>query len=131
MTSATPFLLFAGEAQAAMDLYVSLLPDSRIMRADYYAPNELGCAGTIKHAVFTLCGREFMCCDSPIQQAFFASPTNSIFVEFDAGEVLEHAFGVLSDGGKVLMPLNDYGMSCRFGWLHDRFGISWQLGLAN
>lgn len=33
------------------------------------------------------------------------------------------------EGGEVLMPLDDYGFSTRFGWLNDRFGVSWQLNL--
>jgi predicted 3-demethylubiquinone-9 3-methyltransferase (glyoxalase superfamily) len=36
----------------------------------------------------------------------------------------------LAEGGQVLMPLDDYGFSARFGWLADRFGVSWQLDLA-
>jgi len=36
----------------------------------------------------------------------------------------------LAEGGRVLMPLNNYGFSQRFGWLADRFGVSWQLNLA-
>jgi len=43
---------------------------------------------------------------------------------------LEGAFGRLSEGGEVLMPLDDYGFSARFGWVRDRFGPSWQLNLA-
>jgi predicted 3-demethylubiquinone-9 3-methyltransferase (glyoxalase superfamily) len=36
---------------------------------------------------------------------------------------------VLSEGGGVLMPLGNYGFSRRFGWVNDRFGVSWQLNL--
>lgn len=35
----------------------------------------------------------------------------------------------MAAGGKVLMLLNNYGFSARFGWLNDRFGVSWQLNL--
>jgi len=38
-------------------------------------------------------------------------------------------FGALADGGETLMPLDDYGSSRRFGWISDRFGVSWQLNL--
>ena len=130
MTSATPFLMFAGTAQAAMDLYVSLFPDSRIVRADRYAPNELGPAGSIKARIFTLCGREFMCCDSPVKQAFPFTPANSIFVECETADLLERVFSTLAVEGKILMPLNNYGFSQRFAWLNDRFGVSWQINLA-
>ena len=51
-------------------------------------------------------------------------------VDFDSAAELERVFAMLADGGQVLMPLDDYGFSKRFGWLNDRFGVSWQLNLA-
>ena len=131
MTTASPFLMFqGGSAQAALDLYFATLPDSRMVRVERYAQGDPGPAGTIKVAVFTLCGREFMCSDSPISHGFSFTPASSIFVHFDSQAELERIFGILSEGGRVLMPLANYGFSQRFGWLNDRFGVSWQLNLA-
>jgi predicted 3-demethylubiquinone-9 3-methyltransferase (glyoxalase superfamily) len=131
MTTARPFLMFQNSsAQAALDLYFATLPDSHMVRVERYADDEPGPAGSIKVAVFTLCGREFMCSDSPIKHGFTFTPSSSTFVEFDSVEELERVFGILSDGGQVLMPLNNYGFSERFGWLNDRFGVSWQLNFA-
>ena len=130
MVAVTPFLMFQGDAQAAMDLYVATFPDSRIVRADRYTQGDSGPPGTIKVAVFSLGGREFMCSDSAIRHDFSFTPSSSIFVECDSGEELDRLFGRLSEGGRVLMPLGDYGFSKRFGWLSDRFGVSWQLNLA-
>lgn len=129
MTRVTPFLLFQGNAQAALDLYFATFPDSRFVSVERYAKGSPGPEGTIKVARFALCGREFMCSDSPIKHGFSFSPASSIFVEFETVEALDHAFAVLADGGQVLMPLDDYGFSPRFGWLDDRFGVSWQLSL--
>lgn len=126
---ATPFLMFEGSAQAAMELYVSTFPDSRILHADRYGEGEPGPAGTIKVARFMLCGREFMCSDSPIHHGFTFTPSSSIFVDFDSAEELDRAFATLAEGGQLLMPIGDYGFSQRFGWLNDRFGVSWQLNL--
>jgi uncharacterized glyoxalase superfamily protein PhnB len=53
-----------------------------------------------------------------------AQPTTSA-----SGE-LDEAFNKLSAGGTVLMPLDNYSFSTKFGWLNDRFGVSWQLNLA-
>ncbi len=129
-TTARPFLMFQdGVAQAALDLYFATFPDSRIVRVEHYAQGEPN-PGTIEVAVFTLCGREFMCSDSPIKHAFSFTPSSSTFVEFDSLAELERAFGVLSDGGEVLMPLDNYGFSQRFGWVNDRFGVSWQLNFS-
>lgn len=131
MTTARPFLMFqGGSAQAALDLYFATFPNSRMVRVERYDQGEPGPAGTIKVAVFTLCGREFMCSDSPIKHNFSFTPATSTFVEFDSLEDLERAFGILSDGGEVLMPLDNYGFSQKFGWVNDRFGVSWQLNLA-
>ena len=51
--------------------------------------------------------------------------------KLDSEEALEAVFAQLSEGGKIMMPLDDYGFSKRFGWLSDRFGVSWQLNLPN
>ena len=132
MTTARPFLMFqGGTAQAALDLYFGTFPNSRIVRVERYAEGGGGPAGTIKVAVFTLGGREFMCSDSPVKHGFSFTPSSSIFVDFDSDAELERVFGALKEGGQVLMPLNDYGFSKRFGWLNDRFGVSWQLNLPD
>ena len=128
MTTAKPFLMFQeGTAQAALDLYFAIFPGSGMVTVERYDQGDPGPAGTIKVAVFTLCGREFMCSDSPIKHEFNFTPACSIFVDFDSQEELERVFSALSDGGQVLMPLNNYGFSQRFGWLNDPFGVSWQL----
>jgi len=131
MTIARPFLMFqGGAAQAALDLYFSTFPDSGMVRVEKYAEGEPGPVGTIKVAVFTLCGREFMCSDSPIEHEFSFTPSSSTFVEFDSLEALERAFSMLSEEGAVLMPLDNYDFSQKFGWVNDRFGVSWQLNVA-
>jgi predicted 3-demethylubiquinone-9 3-methyltransferase (glyoxalase superfamily) len=131
MVIARPFLMFQGsKAQAALDLYFGIFPESRMVRVEPWAQGEPGPVGTIKVAVFTLCGREFMCSDSPIKHDFDFTPSSSTFVEFDSATELDRAFEALSESGQVLMPLGDYGFSKRFGWVNDRFGVSWQLSLA-
>lgn len=62
---------------------------------------------------------------------FSFTPSSSTFVEFGSAAELEQAFQTLSEGGQVLMPLDNYGFSRRFGWVNDRFGVSWQLNLAS
>jgi uncharacterized glyoxalase superfamily protein PhnB len=53
----------------------------------------------------------------------------SVFVDGESLAELERVFAALSEGGQVLMPLDDYGFSKRFAWTTDRFGVSWQLNL--
>ena len=119
-----------GNAQSALDLYFSAFPDSRMVQVERYAQGGSGAEGTIKVATFTLCGREFMCSDSPVKHGFSFTPASSTFVEFDSITELERVFSLLSDGGAVLMPLGNYGFSRMFAWINDRFGVSWQLNLA-
>jgi predicted 3-demethylubiquinone-9 3-methyltransferase (glyoxalase superfamily) len=129
MATTRPFLMFEGQAQAAMDLYVSTFPDSRVVTATRYDHNGPGPAGTLQVAVFTLCGREFMCSDSFVKHAFTFTPSSSIFVDCDDEAMLESTFTALSRDGAVLMPPGNYGFSKRFAWLNDRFGVSWQLNV--
>ena len=60
---------------------------------------------------------------------FTFTPSISIFVDCDDEAELEEVFEQLSRGGEVLMPIDDYGFSAGFGWVSDRFGVSWQLNL--
>ena len=123
-------LMFEGAAEEAMNFYVSLFRGSDIVKVERYGPGEHGAEGTVKVATFTLCGREFMCIDSPIKHEFTFTPSISIFVECESDAEIEDVFGRLAAGGNVLMPLENYGFSTKFGWVKDRFGPSWQLNLS-
>jgi len=125
----TPFLMFEGTAEEAMQFYVSLFDDSSIVSVERWGVHDVGAEGKIKKAQFTLCGRSFYCSDSPIEHAFTFTPSLSLFVDLESEASLERAFSQLVDDGKVLMPLDDYGFSKKFGWVNDRYGVSWQLNL--
>ncbi|WP_233843414.1 VOC family protein [Dyella sp. 2HG41-7] len=127
----TPFLMFEGAAEEAMTFYVSLFDGSHIDSILRYRAGESGPEGSIKIASFTLCGRPFYCSDSPIEHGFTFTPSMSLFIELDDESDLDHAFAQLAADGKELMPLNNYGFSKKFGWVNDRFGVSWQLNLPN
>ncbi len=61
--------------------------------------------------------------DSPIDHVFDFTPTMLLFVDFDSEETLEATLAALADGDEVKMPLDDYGLSQKFGWITDRFGM--------
>jgi predicted 3-demethylubiquinone-9 3-methyltransferase (glyoxalase superfamily) len=128
--SVTPFLMFEGAAEEAMMFYVSLFPRSEIRQIERYGARGPGANGSIKRADFTVAGQDMICIDSPAHHAFGFTPSVSLFVDCDSEAELETAFGQLSERGMVLMPLGDYGFSKKFGWVNDRFGVSWQLNLA-
>jgi predicted 3-demethylubiquinone-9 3-methyltransferase (glyoxalase superfamily) len=70
-----------------------------------------------------------MCVDSPVQHGFTFTPAMSLFVDCDGEEEIDRLFAGLSGDGQILMPLGPYPFSRRFGWLSDKFGVSWQLNL--
>ena len=125
-----PFLMFEGKAEEAMNAYVALIPDSKIIDIDRYGAEGPGPEGTVVRALFHLGGQEVYCIDSHVHHAFTFTPAFSFFVECASDDELEHLFATLLEGGQALMPLDNYGFSRRFGWLNDRFGVSWQLNLA-
>ena len=116
-----------GKAEEAMRLYVSLFDDSRVLDVERFGPDEE--ESGIKRATFTLAGREHVAMDSGREHPFTFTPAMSLAVDCDDEQQLDEAFAALSDGGIILMPLADYGFSTKFGWLADRFGVSWQLNL--
>jgi len=123
------FLMFEGAATEAMNLYATLFKDCTIEHVERYGPGEQGPEGTVKRSKVRLGGHALMFFDSPIKHGFGFTPAVSIFVDCESKEELGRAFEALSAGGKVLMPLDNYGFSSLFGWVADRFGVSWQLNL--
>src|SRR5918999_859126 len=112
-------LMFEGTAEEAMKLYVSLFPKSEIRDIERYGPGEPGKEGSVKRADFTLGGHDLICIDSPVKHAFTFTPSASIFVDCESEAELEEVYNRLSEGGTLLMPLDNYGFSTKFGWLQD------------
>lgn len=134
MQKLTTFLMFVGpqhgKAEEAMSFYVSLFKNSRIMNIERYAAGEEEPEGTVKHATFSLAGQEFMAIDSHRPHDFTFTPSMSIFVQCDTEGEIDALYQGLVEGGGAMMPLGDYGFSRKFGWLADKYGVSWQVNLA-
>lgn len=130
MEKVMPFLMFQdGKAEEAMNFYISLIENSEITSIVRYGANESEDEGTIMQATFTLKGREFMCIDSNVKHEFSFTPSFSIYVTCNTKYEIRNLYQKLNEGGQELMPLDDYGFSKMFGWVNDRFGVSWQLNL--
>lgn len=125
----TPFMMFEGKAEAAMNYYISIFDRSEVISVQRYGPGEAGPEGSIVHATFTLNGQQFMCIDSYAKHAFTFTPSISFYVTCETEAEIDRLFAKLSEGGAVLMPLQAYPFSPRFAWVQDQFGISWQLTL--
>jgi predicted 3-demethylubiquinone-9 3-methyltransferase (glyoxalase superfamily) len=128
---ASTFLMFEGAAEEAMNFYVALFAGSEINSVVRYGADGPGKEGSIMIAEFTLGGQRFLCSDSSVHHAFTFTPSVSIFVDFESEVQLKAAYDRLSEGGAVMMGLADYGFSRMFGWVADRFGVSWQLNLPH
>jgi predicted 3-demethylubiquinone-9 3-methyltransferase (glyoxalase superfamily) len=130
MESIRPFLMFQGEAEAAMNFYASLFPDSRITDIQRYGPGSPANNGSVMRATLSIAGQSVMCIDSPVKHAFTFTPAFSFFIECSSEDELGRLLEALSERGGVLMPRGTYGFSKQFAWVNDRFGVSWQLNLA-
>jgi len=121
------FLMFDGNAEEAMHFYVSLFKNSQIGHIIKYDANGPGKEGSVKMAVFTLNDQHFLCIDSYIKHEFTFTPAISLYVSCKSENEVDTLFAKLSERGQVFMPLNSYPFSKKYGWVADRFGVSWQL----
>ncbi|MCB0187939.1 MAG: VOC family protein, partial [Caldilineaceae bacterium] len=128
----TPHLWFDKEAVAAANFYTSLLPNSAVTNITTLHDTPSGDCDTV---TFTLAGQEFMAISAgPL---FKFNPSISFMVNFDPAQDpaartrIDSVWEKLIDGGTALMPLDKYPFSERYGWVQDRYGVSWQLILTN
>lgn len=122
-----PFLMFANGAEAAMNFYASLFSGATVETLVRYGAEGPGTEGSVKQATLLFLGRKLEFFDSPVRHAFTFTPAISFAVTCDDAAEVDRLFAGLSEGGQVLMALDAYPFARRFGWVNDRFGVSWQL----
>lgn len=130
----TPFLWFDQSAEEAMNFYCSLFPNSSIGHIERYPDESLdehftGMSGKVITGQFTLWDVQFNCLDGG--PMFALNPSISLFVVFDTAEEVDTAWGKLIEGGEALMELDTYPWAKRYGWLRDKFGLTWQLSCGD
>ena len=130
MPTITPHLWFDTQAAEAATFYASLFPESQVVSRTPLS------SGTDSELVaFTVWGQDFLAISAGPH--FTINPSISFIVNVDPGRVddapalVERLWGALSEGGRVLMPLGEYPFSKRYGWVQDRYGVSWQLMLTD
>jgi predicted 3-demethylubiquinone-9 3-methyltransferase (glyoxalase superfamily) len=128
----TPHLWFDKEAKESAEFYTSIFPDSRITDVTTLRDTPTGDCDVVS---FDLSGQPFMSISAgPL---FQFNPSVSFILNFDpskdkrARENLDALWNNLSQGGKALMPLDKYPFSERYGWIQDKYGLSWQLILSD
>jgi predicted 3-demethylubiquinone-9 3-methyltransferase (glyoxalase superfamily) len=126
----TTFLTFQeNNAEEAMNFYIGLFDNSKIIEISRHGKDGPAKEGTIMMAAFELNGKQFICSDSYVKHEWTFTPAISLYVECQSESELEKLFNKLSENGKVFMALDNYGFSQKFGWVGDKFGITWQLNL--
>jgi len=132
MKKITPHLWFDDNAKEATEFYTSIFPNSKITDITTLHDTPSGDSVTIS---FELSGYPFIAINAgPI---FKFNPSISFMLNFDpsrdkdAKENLNKLWKQFEPGGKVLMPLNRYPFSEWYGWIEDKYGVSWQLILTN
>ena len=127
-----PHLWFDTQAKEAAAFYTSLLPNSWITNSTQLHNTPSGDCDTVS---FELAGQPFMAISAG--PSFKFNPSISFMVNFDpsrdpqAKEHLDAMWERLSDGGTTLMPLGAYPFSSHYGWIQDKYGLTWQLILTN
>jgi predicted 3-demethylubiquinone-9 3-methyltransferase (glyoxalase superfamily) len=129
MQKITTFLMFDGNAEEAMNFYISLFEDSKVEEISRYGQEGPGTEGKVIQALFSMNGQDFMCIDSTAKHGFSLTPAMSFFVNCDTEEEFIQLYSKLVEEGQVYMPLGKYPFSEKYSWLADKFGISWQLNL--
>lgn len=107
----TPFLWFDGNAEEAMNFYVSVFKNSKIVNVSRYG----GPKGTVISGTFRLAGQQFHALNGGPQYKF--TEAISLFVNCESQEEVDELWEKLAKGGE----------KSRCGWLKDKFGLSWQV----
>lgn len=132
MERITPHLWFDKEAKEAVAFYCTLFPDSKVTNTTTIHATPSGDCDVVS---FELSNQSFMAISAG--PFFKFNPAISFFVNFnllqneDAREQLDLLWSKLISEGTELMPLQEYPFSKRFGWVQDKYGLSWQLILTD
>ncbi len=112
-----PCLWFDGQAKDAADFYTSIFPNSKL----------LSNSGMV--VMFEVLGKKIMCLNGGPE--FKLNASISFMVHLDSKEAIDSAWEKLSEGGTALMAIDKYPWAERYGWIKDKFGMTWQLMLAD
>ena len=115
MQKITTFLTFDHQAEEAVNLYVSVFKNSKILNVSRYGEGAPAPAGSVMSAAFELEGQQFIALNGGPQFTF--TDGISLYVSCETQDEVDELWEKLSAGGG----------EGRCGWLKDRFGVSWQI----
>ena len=132
MQKIVPHLWFDTQANEAAEFYCRVFPDSKVLESIVLKDTPSGDTDLV---TFSLRGFEFMAISAG--PYFTINQSISFMLNFDpsqddrAAQNLQTVWDELVAGGTVLMPLQEYPFSKQYGWVQDKFGVSWQLILTD
>ncbi|PYP46209.1 MAG: hypothetical protein DMD50_08540 [Gemmatimonadetes bacterium] len=115
MQKIVPFLWFDGNAEEAMNFYVSVFKNSKVLSVTRYGEAGPGPKGTVMSCTFQLEGQDFYALNGGPQFKF--TPAISLFVNCETQQEIDALWKTLSAGGR----------EDQCGWLQDKYGLSWQI----
>lgn len=122
MPKITPFLWYDTEAGEAAQFYTSIFPNSKIKNTTILQNTP---SGKVEIITIELYGQEFTLMSAgPL---FKFTPAISFMIACNTKEEVDTLWKQLSQNGKVLMELDNYPFSERYGWTQDKYGLSWQI----
>jgi len=131
MQKIIPHLWYDKEAVEAANFYTSIFPNSSVTNTTVIKDTPSGDCDIVS---FNIMGYSFQAISAGPYFKF--NPSISMMVNFDpsldaeARTKLDDIWNKLSVGGKALMPLDTYPFSERYGWIEDKYGMTWQLILT-
>ncbi len=118
-------LWFDKEAKEASEFYVSLFPDSKISNVRTITGTPSGDCDIVN---FVLADQGFMAISAG--PYFKLNPSISLFAVFENEEDITAAWNKLIEGGKALMAFDTYPWAHKYGWVQDKYGLTWQLSMS-
>lgn len=122
-----PCLWFDDQAEAAANFYTGIFSEGGIGAVTHYPSDNPGDKppGSVLTVDFELAGYRMVALNGGPE--FVINPSISFFIDVNTPAEADRYFALLEEGGSVLMPIASYPWSPRFGWVKDRFGVSWQV----
>ena len=124
-----PCVWLDDQAKKAARFYTEVFPGGRVVAVSHFPASGENPSGKPPGSVLTVdlevAGQRFTLLNGG--PAFVLNPSISFFVHVDTPGEANQLFAALLDGGQALMPLGEYPWSERYGWVKDRFGVTWQV----
>jgi predicted 3-demethylubiquinone-9 3-methyltransferase (glyoxalase superfamily) len=121
MRGINPFLWFDNQAEDAMNFYLPLFKDTEVLAVSRYG-------GSVQVVNFRLDNQVFLAMNAGSGPTF--TPAVSFTVGCETEQEVDDLWAQLAEGGFVMMELGKYPFSEKYGWLADKFGVSWQISLS-